>query len=133
MLEVPKAVQWLMRDYDNIDISQSFLSHTSIFLSQRQLEAAVKYLQQEMGQNVNRASREKIPISLSKSEMSEYIKRFNYLDTDKKGYISLNDLRASLKVRCRQYIIFLHGYLQIFLHTQVFCPWCPCPQYAFSS
>ncbi|MPC96299.1 putative glycerol-3-phosphate dehydrogenase, mitochondrial [Portunus trituberculatus] len=66
---------------------------------QRQLEAASKYLQQEMGQNVNRASREKIPINLSKSEISEYVKRFNSLDTDKKGYISLNDLRASLKVR----------------------------------
>ncbi|KAK8388641.1 hypothetical protein O3P69_020552 [Scylla paramamosain] len=65
----------------------------------RQLEAAIKYLQQEMGQNVNRASREKIPINLSKSEISEYVKRFNSLDTDKKGYISLNDLRASLKAR----------------------------------
>lgn len=65
----------------------------------RQLEAAVKYLQQEMGQNVNRASREKIPINLTKSEISEYVKRFNSLDTDKKGYISLNDLRASLKAR----------------------------------
>ncbi|XP_045135586.1 glycerol-3-phosphate dehydrogenase, mitochondrial-like isoform X1 [Portunus trituberculatus] len=65
----------------------------------RQLEAASKYLQQEMGQNVNRASREKIPINLSKSEISEYVKRFNSLDTDKKGYISLNDLRASLKAR----------------------------------
>ncbi|XP_050700890.1 glycerol-3-phosphate dehydrogenase, mitochondrial-like isoform X4 [Eriocheir sinensis] len=63
----------------------------------RQYEAAVKYLQQEMGQNVNRASREKIPINLTKSEISEYVKRFNSLDTDKKGYISLNDLRASLK------------------------------------
>ncbi|KAG0711285.1 Glycerol-3-phosphate dehydrogenase, mitochondrial [Chionoecetes opilio] len=65
----------------------------------RQLEAAVKYLQQEMGQNVNRASREKTPVSLSKSEISENVKRFNSLDTDKKGYISLNDLRASLKAR----------------------------------
>ncbi|XP_064079124.1 glycerol-3-phosphate dehydrogenase, mitochondrial-like isoform X3 [Macrobrachium nipponense] len=65
----------------------------------RQLAAAVQYLQREMGQNVNRASREKIPINLTKSEISEYVKRFNSLDTDKKGYISLNDLRASLKAR----------------------------------
>ncbi|XP_047469903.1 glycerol-3-phosphate dehydrogenase, mitochondrial-like isoform X2 [Penaeus chinensis] len=64
-----------------------------------QLAAAVKFLQQEMGQNVNRASREKIPINLSKSEISDYVKRFNSLDTDKKGYISLNDLRMSLKAR----------------------------------
>ncbi|XP_018023031.1 glycerol-3-phosphate dehydrogenase, mitochondrial [Hyalella azteca] len=52
-----------------------------------------------MGQNVNRASREKIPINLTKSEISDYVKRFNSLDTDKKGYISLNDLRRSLEVR----------------------------------
>ena len=72
------------------------------------MEAAVKYLQQEMGQNVNRASREKIPISLTKSEISEYVKRFNSLDTDKKGYISLNDLRASLKV----WLMFLSNCLE---------------------
>lgn len=64
-----------------------------------QLDAAMQYLQQEMGQNVNRASREKIPINLNKSEISEYVKRFNSLDTERKGYISLNDLRASLKAR----------------------------------
>ena len=56
-----------------------------------------------MGQNVNRASREKIPINLTKSEISDYVKRFNNLDTDKKGYISLNDLRRSLKVS-----LFIH-------------------------
>ncbi|KAL7631907.1 UNVERIFIED_CONTAM: hypothetical protein RMT77_017786 [Armadillidium vulgare] len=63
----------------------------------RQLEEAKIYLQTEMGQTVNRASREKIPINLTKSEISDYIKRFNSLDVDKKGYISLNDLRRSLK------------------------------------
>ncbi|KAF2359269.1 EF-hand domain [Trinorchestia longiramus] len=63
----------------------------------RQLEMAREFLQREMGQNVNRASREKIPINLTKSEISDYVKRFNSLDTDKKGYISLNDLRRSLE------------------------------------
>ncbi|KAA0186337.1 hypothetical protein HAZT_HAZT009556, partial [Hyalella azteca] len=63
----------------------------------RQLELARQFLQREMGQNVNRASREKIPINLTKSEISDYVKRFNSLDTDKKGYISLNDLRRSLE------------------------------------
>lgn len=68
------------------------------FILQRQLEEAKALLQTEMGQNVNRASREKIPINLTKSEISDYVKRFNNLDVDKKGYISLNDLRRSLKV-----------------------------------
>uniref|UniRef100_A0A2P2I7R9 Glycerol-3-phosphate dehydrogenase n=1 Tax=Hirondellea gigas TaxID=1518452 RepID=A0A2P2I7R9_9CRUS len=65
----------------------------------RQLEMAKEFLLTEMGQTVNRASREKIPINLTKSELSDYIKRFNSLDTDKKGYISLNDLRRSLETR----------------------------------
>ena len=47
---------------------------------------------------VNRQSRERIPIHLSKSEIADYVKRFNSLDTERKGYISLNDLRRSLKV-----------------------------------
>ena len=60
-----------------------------------------------MGQNVNRASREKIPINLTKSEISDYVKRFNNLDSGKKGYISLNDLRKSLKVRNFNYYYYL--------------------------
>ncbi|XP_076044553.1 glycerophosphate oxidase 1 isoform X3 [Oratosquilla oratoria] len=60
-------------------------------------KSALEFLQQDMGQNVNRASRERNPILLTKEEITEYVKRFNSLDTDKKGYISLNDLRRSLK------------------------------------
>ncbi|XP_065352683.1 glycerol-3-phosphate dehydrogenase, mitochondrial [Cloeon dipterum] len=62
-----------------------------------QFEAALKFLQLEMGQNVNRASRDKIPINLSKNEVQMYIKRFNLIDKDKKGYVSINDIRNSLK------------------------------------
>ncbi|XP_059484896.1 glycerol-3-phosphate dehydrogenase, mitochondrial-like [Neocloeon triangulifer] len=62
-----------------------------------QFESALKFLQLEMGQNVNRASRDKIPINLSKNEVQMYIKRFNLIDKDKKGYVSINDIRNSLK------------------------------------
>ncbi|CAB3366086.1 Hypothetical predicted protein [Cloeon dipterum] len=62
-----------------------------------QFEMALKFLQLEMGQNVNRASRDKIPINLSKNEVQMYIKRFNLIDKDKKGYVSINDIRNSLK------------------------------------
>ncbi|CAL4130538.1 unnamed protein product, partial [Meganyctiphanes norvegica] len=62
-----------------------------------QYQNAIKFLQTEMGQNVNRVSRETIPIHLTKNEIADYVNRFNSLDTDKKGYISLNDLRRSLK------------------------------------
>lgn len=51
-----------------------------------------------MGQNVNRASRDKIAINLSKEEIQLYIKRFQIIDKDRKGYVSINDIRRSLKV-----------------------------------
>ena len=44
-------------------------------------------------------SRDELPISLSKSEMGEYVKRFNTLDKDRKGFVTVNDIRQSLKVR----------------------------------
>lgn len=64
-----------------------------------QFEAALNFLQLEMGQNVNRASKDKIPINLSKAEVQMYIKRFSLIDKDKKGYVSINDIRNSLKVK----------------------------------
>ncbi|XP_050516938.1 glycerol-3-phosphate dehydrogenase, mitochondrial isoform X1 [Diabrotica virgifera virgifera] len=64
---------------------------------QKQIKEASEFLQNEMGQNVNRASRDKIPINLSKEEIQLYIKRFQYIDKDRKGYVSINDIRRSLK------------------------------------
>ncbi|CAH1105150.1 unnamed protein product [Psylliodes chrysocephalus] len=63
----------------------------------KQMNDATEFLQNEMGQNVNRASRDKIPINLSKEEIQLYIKRFQYIDKDRKGYVSINDIRRSLK------------------------------------
>ncbi|KAH1001728.1 hypothetical protein HUJ04_005707 [Dendroctonus ponderosae] len=63
----------------------------------RQSKLATEFLQNEMGQNVNRASRDKIPINLSKEEIQLYIKRFQIIDKDRKGYVSINDIRRSLK------------------------------------
>ncbi|KAF4518045.1 hypothetical protein B566_EDAN009278 [Ephemera danica] len=62
-----------------------------------QYETALRFLQLEMGQNVNRASRDTIPINLSKAEVQMYIKRFGLIDQDKKGFVSINDIRRSLK------------------------------------
>ncbi|XP_045511018.1 glycerol-3-phosphate dehydrogenase, mitochondrial isoform X1 [Colias croceus] len=64
---------------------------------QRQIKMAQDFLANEMGQMVNRASRDKIPINLSKDEIQTYIKRFQIIDKDKKGYVSINDIRRSLK------------------------------------
>lgn len=64
----------------------------------KQIEKANEFLQQEMGQNVNRASKDRLPINLSKDEIQLYIKRFQIIDKDRKGYVSINDIRRSLKV-----------------------------------
>ena len=72
----------------------------------RQYAEAVKFLKEEMGQQVNRQSRDKIPINLSREEISTYIKRFQVLDKDKKGYISINDLRRGLKVQYQSFFVF---------------------------
>lgn len=47
---------------------------------------------------VNRASKDKIPINLTKEEITTYIKRFEIIDKDRKGYVSINDIRRGLKV-----------------------------------
>ncbi|XP_059058144.1 glycerol-3-phosphate dehydrogenase, mitochondrial [Achroia grisella] len=63
----------------------------------RQIKTASEFLANEMGQMVNRASRDKIPINLSKTEIQTYIKRFQIIDKDRKGFVSINDIRRSLK------------------------------------
>lgn len=60
-----------------------------------------------MGHNVNRASKDRIPINLSKEEIQLYIKRFQIIDKDRKGYVSINDIRRSLKVSVFQICIIV--------------------------
>ncbi|XP_072155299.1 glycerol-3-phosphate dehydrogenase, mitochondrial isoform X2 [Bemisia tabaci] len=63
----------------------------------RQYDEATNFLANEMGQLVNRASRDKIPINLTKEEIQMYIKRFGIIDKENKGYVSINDIRRGLK------------------------------------
>lgn len=65
----------------------------------QQMEAATRFLQEEMGQMVNRQSRDKQPINLTKDEIQQYIKRFQIIDKDRKGYVSITDIQRGLKVR----------------------------------
>lgn len=59
---------------------------------------ASNFLATEMGMSVNRASRDKIPITLSKEEIKMYVNRFQLIDLDHKGFVSINDIRRSMKV-----------------------------------
>jgi len=63
----------------------------------KQTEKAINFLKVEMGKDVNKASKDEIPINLTKNEIAQYVKRFNALDEGKKGYVSVNDIRHSMK------------------------------------
>lgn len=80
-----------------IDIMAEEL-HWSAEEKKKQHKEASDFLANEMGQMVNRASRDKIPINLTKDEIQLYIKRFQIIDKDRKGYVSINDIRRGLKV-----------------------------------
>lgn len=85
-----------------IDIMAEEL-HWSEEEKKKQHKQASDFLANEMGQMVNRASRDKIPINLTKEEIQLYIKRFGIIDKDNKGYVSINDIRRGLKVRKNNY------------------------------
>lgn len=51
-----------------------------------------------MGLVINRVSKEKITLNLTPEEIKTYEKRFVIMDKDKKGFVSINDIRRGLKV-----------------------------------
>ena len=65
---------------------------------QRQSDAALEYLKTQMGKDVNKTMKDAVEINLNKDEIKKYVKRFNALDYDKKGFVSINDIRNSLEV-----------------------------------
>ena len=66
---------------------------------QRQSDAAIEYLKTQMGKDVNKTMKDAVEINLNKLEIKEYVKRFNALDYDKKGFVTINDIRNSLEVK----------------------------------
>lgn len=66
--------------------------------AQAQKDKAVKFLETEMGYNVNKALLDARPIELTKDEINKYTHQFESLDKERKGYIGINDLRRSFKV-----------------------------------
>jgi len=82
---------------------------------------ANNFLATEMGMSVNRASRDKIPITLSQEEIKMYVKRFQILDHDHKGYVSINDIRRSMKVFILSIILFAVVKNYTVLHFKTEC------------
>lgn len=66
---------------------------------ERQMKMATEFLNNEMGQSVSRSLKDKSPVNLSADEVKTYKKRFEVIDKEKKGYVSITDIRRALKVR----------------------------------
>lgn len=63
-----------------------------------EIEKATKFLNTQMGGAVNKESKEqRSTMSFTKKEMDEYIAKFMNIDRDRKGYITVMDLKRTLK------------------------------------
>ena len=65
---------------------------------QSEVDNAMDFLRIQMGKDVNKQNREETPVNLSVQEIKSYVKIFNALDYDKKGYVTVNDIKKSLEV-----------------------------------
>lgn len=64
---------------------------------EKQIKMATDFLNLEMGLAVNKSMKEKIPVNLAPDEVQKYKKRFEVIDKEKKGYVSITDIRRALK------------------------------------
>lgn len=65
---------------------------------ERQIKITTDFLNLEMGAAVNRTVKDKIPSNLAPDEVVKFKKRFEVIDKEKKGYVSITDIRRALKV-----------------------------------
>ncbi|GMT28318.1 hypothetical protein PFISCL1PPCAC_19615 [Pristionchus fissidentatus] len=63
----------------------------------KQLEDARKFIDMEMGQEARAQAVSNVALNLTKEEMQAAKTRFNQLDRDKKGHITVNDLRRHFR------------------------------------
>lgn len=64
---------------------------------QEETARTTRFLKLEMGLDLKDESKN-VPINFTKEEINVYINRFRALDSDNKGYITVNDLRRHFKV-----------------------------------
>jgi len=63
----------------------------------KQLDEAQKFIDDQMGKLAKQRAFEEAPLNLTKEERDKASKHFNTLDKDRKGYITINDLRRHFK------------------------------------
>ena len=76
---------------------QEHFAHNILSCTQEQRARALRYLRLEMGLDLKDMGRN-VPINFTMEEINLYSQRFRSLDTDNKGYITVNDLRNYFKV-----------------------------------
>ncbi|ELU14135.1 hypothetical protein CAPTEDRAFT_176445 [Capitella teleta] len=64
---------------------------------QKETEHAMRFLRLEMGLELKNQTKDRVPINFTAEEINMLIKRFRGLDSDNKGYITINDLRRYFK------------------------------------
>ena len=67
-------------------------------LLQEEKEAAMQFLMGEMGLHLKTTAPTTSEVDLTDEETYMYMKRFQALDADNKGFITINDLRQHFKV-----------------------------------
>lgn len=79
---------------------RSSVTFIFIFLSfKKQFDLAMEFLRTEMGMGQSETSKAQALITdLSYEEKAIYTKRFQSIDQEKKGFISMSDIRRSLRV-----------------------------------
>lgn len=78
---------------------------------EKQLEQANDFLAFEMGNIVSREPSEDFPTNLTKEEILNHIKRFKHLDKDRKGFVSIADIKRALEVRVQFDLLNLYKIL----------------------
>ncbi|VDL66999.1 unnamed protein product [Nippostrongylus brasiliensis] len=84
-----------------------------------QLERARQFIDVEMGQMAKQNAASNVSLNLTKEEMQAAKDRFNKLDKDKKGHITVNDLRRYFRVIQGFYLLFML-FLSYFLSIILF-------------
>ena len=86
------------------------------------MEHAHRFLRREMGMDIQKAQECEAPINFTKEEINTFAKRFKSLDSDNKGYITVNDLRKYFKASVLTCVITGLTKEKIVPIIQPFCP-----------
>ncbi|KAI6195380.1 Glycerol-3-phosphate dehydrogenase [Aphelenchoides besseyi] len=65
--------------------------------ARRQMDQARRFIDREMGQEARAQSVSEITLNLTREEVKAAKERFNMLDTDRKGHITVNDIRRHFR------------------------------------